>query len=433
MDKYLNVILVIFILLTTVGCKDLEDYTQTSTLVVIAGVHSNSQVIDVPLIDKIEKTYSSFGNVGIIVADGTPNVVYNDEGNILGSYNDSYVSESKKIRNKNKDAWQKNYLTVQTAAINKQLASLKPDSPEIDTMAALQEAEKLFNIISSKEDENKEIIIYDTGLATCGAVNFLNNDFLNLLNSDKRINENDVKDLLDSLENKAEIPNLSGVKVTWYGLGAVAEPQNKLSNLNIANLKVIWGEILNCANAVPPDIENDENKYTFFVSTTSSRVMEYTQPVSVIIDWDTIYDYESVNEMEKKGIPILSEEKLKFEPNSAKLCSQEDAAAVLLPYAMNLMNYENMRILLVGTTADPNRNGGSIELSNSRANEVKKCLVSLGIEEERIYILGLGANSPFYDDKEWENDVFNESIAKTNRAVILLPYDSKLAQHLITK
>lgn len=433
MHRYLNFIFVFFILLTAVGCNASGDCVQNRTLVIIAGVHSNSQVIDVPLTDKIKQIYSSFGNIGIIVADGTPNFVYDDNGNILGSYNDSYVSEAKKIKKNNKDAWYKNYLTVQIAAINKELSSLKPDSPEVDIMAALQEATKLFNGASFGNNAIKEIVIYDTGIATSGAVNFLDYNFLNLLNSDKKIDENSIKDLLDSLENKAEIPNLSGIKVTWYGLGAVADPQNKLSNLNIENLKVIWGEILNRANAVAPNVENEGNKYNFFVSTTSSNVMKYAQPVSVIIDWDAIYDCESIFEMKKNGIPILSEKELKFEPNSAKLCSPKDATAVLLPYAMNMMNYKNMRILLVGTTADPNRNGGSIELSNLRAKEVKKCLVSLGIEEERIYILGLGANSSFYDKKEWENGSFNESVAKTNRAVVILPYDSKLAQDLIAK
>lgn len=129
----------------------------------------------------------------------------------------------------------------------------------------------------------------------------------------------------------------------------------------------------------------------------------------------------------------VSTDELHFIADSSEFSSEEETQRVLFPYVNNLLNYPDMDILLVGTTADPKRNGGDVILSEARANAVKKCLVDLGVAEEHISTLGWGAKEPLYNSDEWNNDQFIESIAEANRRVIFLPYDSTLAQDLLEK
>ena len=87
-----------------------------------------------------------------------------------------------------------------------------------------------------------------------------------------------------------------------------------------------------------------------------------------------------------------------------------------------------MDILLVGTTAS--YDGGSVSLSEDRARKVREKLVSFGVPEERIGIVGLGYNLEFCQD-DTPNGEFIEEIAKENRAVRILPYNSKKAQNAL--
>ncbi len=412
------------------GCGDDNAYTSTS-LVVIAGLHSNSQKMNISLLDEIKRIYSEFGNVSLIVADGSPSVVRNEDDNVVGVYNENYISYAKEIKKNNYDYWFTNFLTPQITAMNNKILSLSPEEPEVDTMAAIQEAEKSLREMASEPSDEKEIIIFDSGLCTCGALSFFNNNCYELLFNNTKIDENSVKNLIESLKANAEIPDLSGVKVTWYGLGNVANPQSKLSSLNIENLKTIWGEILKSANAIQSDNKNVDSEYGFFIPVIASKAMEYSQPVSIIIDWDNVGSTKNSNNNQFSQGIIFPEKQLGFIRNSVRFSSKEKALSILHPYAENLKNYPDMRVLLVGTTADPNRNGGSISLSKKRAKKVKQCLVSLGVSAERIDILGWGAKAPLYNKNEWENGNFIEEFAKTNRSVILLPCNSDLAKKLM--
>lgn len=425
--RYLNTAIMVLCLSALIACSKQEESEESTSLIVIAGLHSNSRKINAPLQDKIEQIYEEFGKIGLIVIDGDP-TIEQKEGSIIGSYDNSYISESKKAKKNNKEHWRQNYLQKQIATLNTEIESLQPDDAEVDTLAAFHEAVKAFNTIVSDNGETKEIIIFDTGLSTSGRLNFLNNEYLSLLTKDTKLSKDDVKNMVDSLDSTADIPDLSDIKVSWYGLGAVAEPQPELSNLQVENLKIIWGEILQRANADVSDKPGVDSDYGYFFSIISSGILSYDQPVSLVINWDNIGNSDKPDLSSIIEIPT---DELFFIPDSAEFRSEEEAQKVLLPYARNLLNYPEMQILLVGTTADPSRNGGDVSLSGDRANAVKKCLVDLGIPEGQISVLGWGSKEPLYNEDEWDNNQFIESIAKTNRRVIILPYDSDLAKELL--
>lgn len=385
-------------------------------LVIIAGVHSNSQKIKVDISDTIEEVYSNFGNVRVIVSDKTPSLERKQDGNELGFCSDSFINESLKAKNKNEQFWRKNFLNIQVSSLNDEMDKLTTNDPEVDTLRALHEAKVTFNVIANGETKSKDIIIYDTGLCTVGDLSFLDEDLNKLLFSNN-INKSDVESVVNKLDTKGLIPNLTGIRVTWYGLGSVAGAQPELSKATIANLQMIWGEILKKADATPSSHENSEYDYFIHLPTTFEEYSgEFVTPV---INW--FYGEEI----------LLTEEKLGFKPNSAELISEEETTNVLTPYAQNLINYPNLQVLLVGTTADPNKNGGSITLSEERANAVKTILCKLGVNENNIKVIGWGAKAPLYDETEWQNGSFIEEIAKKNRAVWILPYDSDTAKEIL--
>lgn len=393
-------------------------------LVVLAGKHANSQNFDVQLDSVVQKVYSSFGNAGIIVVDGNPTLLYNeDTQEIAGCYSIETLTKSKEAYILNKTPWKRNYLTPQITSFCKALDASIADDSEVDTLKALQIAVEALNTIEASmgTEVKKEIWILDTGLCTTGALSFLQPNCLALLMNEKKLWKDkekveEVSLLVNSLDDAAEIPNLSNITITWYGLGKTDYPQPNLTNLNVQNLQYLWGEILTKSGATPSRVSGTDAEYGIFVTTSASAFTISNPPVTPIINWAVTVD---------EDLPKLTEEMLGFEPNSSNFRPDARADEILFPYASNLMNYPDMEILLVGTTSS--WNGGSISLSEERAERVREKLVEAGVPEDRINIIGLGYNRDFCQN-DTPNGDFVETIAKENRAVFILPYNSEKAQ-----
>lgn len=415
----------VFFLLALImsGCSSPLEETPT-VLVILTGNHANSQKFDVQLNSIVQNVYSSFGNVGIVVVDGNPTLLYNeDTGEITGCYSIETLTKSKKSYSLNRTTWEREYLAPQVASFGKAFDESIADDPEVDTLKALKVAEEALNTIEASmgTEVKKQIVVLDTGLCTTGALSFLQPNCLALLMNEKKLwlDETKVEEvslLVNSLDDAAEIPNLSNITITWYGLGKTGYPQHNLSNLNIQNLQYLWGEILKKSGATPSCVPGTDAEYGIFVSTSASDSISSEQPVTLVIDWAVTTE---------ENIPKLTEEMLGFEPNSSSFRSETQVDEVLLPYASNLMNYPDMEILLVGTTSS--WNGGSISLSEERAEKVREKLVQAGVPEERIKMIGLGYNLVFCQN-DTPDGTFVETIARENRAVFILPYNSEKAQ-----
>ncbi len=424
--RFFSLSVAIFFLLTLTmsGCKPPLSEEMPIALVVLAGNHANSQKFDVQLNSVVQKVYSTFGNVAIIVIDGNPTLLYNeDTKEIVGCYSIERLTESKKECFKNTDTWKSNYLTPQIKSFFKAYDTSIADDPEVDTLKALQIAVEALNTIEASmgTEVKKEILVLDTGLSTSGLLSFLQPNYLALLMNEKKLCKDeakveDVSLLVSTLDDAAEIPDLSDVTITWYGLGKTDNPQPSLTNLNIQNLQYIWGEILKKSGAIPSRIAGTDSEYGIFVATSASGSITSKQLVTPVINWGV---------GAKENIPKLTEEMLGFKPNSSIFRSEEQADEILLPYASNLMNYPDMEILLVGTTSS--WRGGSISLSEERAEKVRAKLVEAGVPEYRINIIGLGYNLNFCQNDTPDGD-FVEEIAIGNRAVFILPYNSEKAQ-----
>lgn len=418
-----------------VSCKRKENTKSEEPITILAiliGNHANSKSFNVSLDDKIEQAYSSFGNVCVICVDGSPEVSRDEENNTpIGCYDAEFL---KKSRNdyKYQEIWKREYLDPQMIRLKSYLNESHADDPEVDTLEALHSAVLALNEMetmigkSNKHEINKEIIIADTGVCSTGKLSLLNLDYLELIKSKNNLYTDDVMKkrvakLIDELEKDMELPKLEGVKVTWLGLGLVAKPQPELSKLEVANLQYVWEEILKKADADPSDMKNAESEY--FVKVKGYDTIVSDQYVTPVILWSNVGQDEKIENSLR-----IKEEEIGFQPESAECCSEEEANRVLKPYASNLLNYTDMKILLIGTTSS--YNGGSVSLSLERAAKVKEMLKKLGIAEERMVTVGLGYHLEFCENDS-PNGEFVESIGKNNRAVLILPLNSEKAQRAL--
>lgn len=87
-----------------------------------------------------------------------------------------------------------------------------------------------------------------------------------------------------------------------------------------------------------------------------------------------------------------------------------------------LDTYEESKIYLVGCIANVFQYADIMdtELSEARAEAVKETFVSLGVDGERLVVIGLGVSDPWHEN-EWSKGYFDKSIAKNNRRVWIIP------------
>ena len=413
-----------FITSCSINIDNYKGNNKKTNVVIIAGIHSNSEKMNMCSEEEIRKLFSDLGKVRVIVADGNPELAVGANQKYIGEYNEQYLAQSEEVKQDNKDIWERDYLPEQTQSFIEELKKLKPDDPEVNTLEAIFEAVNVLNGFSQKEDEknkaNKEIIIYDTGVCTSGGFSFTNSEWADMLFCDKELKDKRIQTMIESLKSQKLIPNLSDIKVTWYGIGKTAKPQTKLEANHIDNLKRIWWSILKEAEAIPP---NETGEYDYFFQVESQGRTNYSQSVTVISNYK--------NKIETRQTKKISAEKLGFRKESSKFISKEKAMSILKPYAKNILRFPNENILLVGTTADPKRQGGSVSLSKKRAEKVKKYLVKLGVPNTQMKILGWGARAPLYNPREWVDNSFIENVAKENRAVYLMSEKSEMAQELL--
>ena len=419
-----------YMLLMANGCGRQElEKREPIALVILIGNHANSPHYDISLDTVIKDTYSSFGNAGIIVVDGHPTILHDDsKTGIVGCYDADYITNSKNTFIKNDNIWSRYFLEPQTSKLIEEL-DVCADDPEVDLLEALHTAEEALNSIEAVTGTNmkKEIIIIDTGISTSGCVNFLNLEYLEMLNSIQLSEEGSdafakLSDMLNKLEDQAELPNLNEVSVTWYGLGQVSEPQPQLSKLAIQNLQCIWGELLSRAGALPSERANTDEKYGMFLKTITHGSIESAQYVTPVIIVN--------NDIEELfPAPELPEKHVYFHSKSDEpLLSEEELKTYLEVYKIHFQNYPNDKVLLVGTTAS--WNNGSISLSIERAQKIKRIMMQCGIPEECIELIGLGYDQDFCIDDSPDGN-FMESIAWQNRCVSILHYESPKAKSIL--
>lgn len=439
-------ILVIFCVLfsaifTLSACGSKEGYSKKgdiyknnnpTALVVILGNHANAMAIPKDAYKALEKYVDDAvygGYVCAIVADATPTKYE------LLSKDDFFVEDAK-----NNSVLDKRIEERKKEIMNCFKEMVVPaDSPEVDLLGALREAKNVLDNSQFESIEDKRICIIDTGISTTGDLSFTDMDFI--------YNKPEIEEIIKQLkdyEGVGVLPDLKGIKVTFVGtsegLAEVAYPQ-ELDTTDKQFIKDLWKEIIeecgtkaefeSAAGWDTPNVytEDENSKFPYVSVITFSHEKVIVMPEISKADPnspDAAPNLPDPPQIETK----LESETIGFKPDSSNYLNEDHAITILRPFAEELKAYLSYypddKIWLVGTSAAVEKDSdGSIELSLSRAEEVRKTLVTeFNIPQENLLTIGVAAKFPWFVD-EWPNGEFDTGVAQANRAVWVMNESSE--------
>ncbi|MGH3915901.1 MAG: OmpA family protein [Pseudonocardiaceae bacterium] len=358
-------------LILLAGCGAGSGNGAPGALAVIVGAHAN--MVAPSLIDAVQSEIDTASDLGspvtLIVPDGTPTV---SETLDLATPNDNPL-----------------YKQDQVTQLNKLIDTTRADSPEVDLLAALSLAARSVTEALGPQT----IIVIDSGLQTAGALRFQDQDGA-LLSA----NPSEVVDLLRRTQ---QLPDLSGIRVVFTGLGDTAAPQQALSQPARAVLVELWTAIVTAAGGSAEIVQ---------APLPSTRTLDELPPVSIVpIAARSLGPLPSVT--------VLRDGTVGFLPDQAVFRDPATAREVLADYAREITG--GKRAVLTGTTSSAGEAAGRLALSRDRATAVRELLISLGAPADRIEARGLGSDFPTYlPDRDAAGNL-DPVAAAQNRQVII--------------
>ncbi|MDO5061589.1 MAG: OmpA family protein [Peptostreptococcaceae bacterium] len=394
--KKVTLLMIVAILMVAVSGCGKEKAQKKTHIQFMVGMRSNNKLPDFRLLGNEAKAATkSFGSIGIIVLDGSPN----HEEQIDVPEENGMLSENKLDK----------IAQAQADRIAEFIATTKAQEPEVDILKAFQLAGPALRTVEG----DRLIIVSDSGLSTSGLINY----------SASYLEKIDPVEVVSRLREQSAIPDLNGIHVKWYGLGEVSPPQKELEQKNKLMLKAIWTKILEESGA---EVEIMDSPIASSIDVSSFPPV---QTVNTIASDNAIVERYTGKEVIK-----LDEGKIEFYPDQAVIKTDPaQVRAALLPVVEYLIDNPNEQILLIGSTAKPPNVSSTycIELSQNRCRTIRDVLIENGVSPAQIQYQGLGFNSPYYENDQREDGSLNEMIAARNRAVVILPIDHEVARSVM--
>ncbi|MGH3799450.1 MAG: OmpA family protein [Pseudonocardiaceae bacterium] len=358
-------------LLLLTGCGDSTINSAPVALAMIVGAHSN--MVAPSLLDTSKTEIDTAAELGspvtVIVDDASPTAsapLSLKTGNDNPLYQQDQVNQLKNL-----------------------IDEARADSPEVDLLAAINLAARSVTDAVGP----KTIVVIDSGLQTTGALRFQDSDGA-LLNANP-------DEIVELLRRTQQLPNLSGIRVVFTGLGDTAAPQQPLPQPARAALVALWTKIVESAGG------KAEVKQAPLPST---RTIDGLPPVTIVP-----VAAKSIGPL--PSLTVLRDGTVGFVPDQAVFRDPDQTRAVLADYAREITN--GRRALLTGTTASAGTSEYRLRLSQERANAVRDLLVSLGAPADRISTRGLGSDFPGYVPDHDPRGNLDPIPAAQNRQVII--------------
>jgi outer membrane protein OmpA-like peptidoglycan-associated protein len=358
-------------LLLCAGCGNNQNSATPGALAVIVGAHSN--MVAPSLLDSVQGELDTASRLGspatVIVDDGSPSAsapVQLKTGNDNPLYQQDQISQ---LKNK--------------------IAKTRAESPEVDLLAAITLAGRSVGDAAGP----KTIVVIDSGLQTTGALRFQDQEGA-LLNADP-------DEVVEQLRRTRQLPDLSGMRVVFTGLGDTAAPQRPLPAPARATLVAVWTKIVESAGG------KAEVKQAPLPDT---RTLGNLPPVTVVP-----VAQRSIGPL--PAVTVLRDGTVGFVPGQAVFRDPDQARSVLADYAKAIEN--GRRATLTGTTASDGTPQYRLQLSEKRANAVRDLLIGLGAPAGAITTRGVGSDFPGYVPDRDPQGNLNPIPAAQNRQVII--------------
>ena len=372
-------LLIISLFLCGCSSKKVDHYN----LSVIAGNNSCSLLHDYTLAKPyLNKTYTQGGQLFIINSDGEPYVVKTNQVEALKSHTTSTQKEA--------------YLEKYSSDMIEDLNNVKAKSPEIDLIQSLNCASKSFTTKS-----NNNIVCFVSGLSTKGLLNMTTLGSLSNL---------DINKTVSNLKEVHGLPNLQNINnIYLYSVGQVASSYQNLSTTSIHKEKEFLTKLL---------IESGMNKDKIhFVDSNPISNKAYKGPTVSQVGKDL--DYNAVSMVSNSYNDIKNKyclTGLEFEKNSSTLVNPEKLNSVV-----SFLSKYAGAVNIYGTTAyDKTTSDERLQkLGYERALTVKNGLLEKGVDPTKINNVSSLSYKSLYHKDEWNEQGFNEEIAKLNRTVVI--------------
>lgn len=381
--KHLKTLTISLLMISLILCGCSSKKVDYYNLSVIAGNNSCSLLHDYTLAKPyLNKTYTQGGQLSIVNSDGNPYVVKSEEIEPLKSYTTSTQ----------KKAYLEKHCLDMIEVLNN---NVKPKSAEIDLIESLNCASKSFTTKS-----NNNIVCFVSGLSTKGVLNMTTLGSLSNL---------DINKTVSNLKEVHGLPNLQNINnIYLYSVGQVASYQ-KLSTTSIHKEKEFLTKLL---------VESGMNKDKIhFVDSNPISNKAYKAPKVSKVGQDT--DYNAVSMVSNTYNDIKTKycmTGLEFEKNSSKLLNPEKLNSV----ASFLSSYEGA-VDIYGTTAfDKTSSDERLQkLGYERGLTVMNALLEKKVDPAKINKVSSLSYKSLYHKDEWDEQGFNEEIAKLNRTVVI--------------
>lgn len=132
----------------------------------------------------------------------------------------------------------------------------------------------------------------------------------------------------------------------------------------------------------------------------------------------------------------INDTQIQFVADKAEFIDEAQAKEVLKPVADAILEHPGNAVLIAGTTATDGTQDSCVELSNKRAEAVKKLLTNVyKVPESQLKTIGLGYEAdPFERGHDRDaNGNFVESEGRKNRRVVVLDVDDPVAKEIMKK
>lgn len=380
--KNLKTLTISLLMLSLVLCGCSSKKVDHYNLSIVAGNNSCSLLHDYTLAKPyLNKTYTQGGQLSIINSDGNPYVVKTEQIDALKSHTTSTQKEA--------------YLEKYSSDMIEDLNNVKAKSPEVDLIQSLNCASKSFTTKS-----NNNIVCFVSGLSTKGLLNMTTLGSLSNLDTNKTVS---------NIKKVHALPNLKNIdNIYLYSIGQVASYQ-KLSTTSTHKEKEFLTKLL---------VESGMNKDKIhFIDSNPISNKAYKAPKVSKVGQDTEYNAVSMvsnsyNDIKTKYCMTG----LEFEKNSSKLLNPEKLNSVV-SFVSNYAGAVN----IYGTTAfDKTTSDERLQkLGYERASVVMNKLLENGIDSNKINKISSLSYKSLYHKDEWNEQGFNEEIAKLNRTVVI--------------
>lgn len=327
----------------------------------------------------------------IVVPDSTPSVTTLTWSSV--AKNPTYeLSESRQ--------WQ--------AELSDELSAVRPDSEGCDLFSALLLAG---NQLEASNTEVHKLVILCNGLNTSPVLNFANNPiFWTDADIDQMISQLQALDYIqpDLLQN---------VAITWaYMTSTDNVHQASFTPAMQTRLYAFWDAYMQASGASTVDFRKD--------ALTGSAPDNVPPIEAVAVDAITVSlpDAAAASPAEAPAL-TLDTATLAFAPDSADFLDEQQASQTLGNAASQLLSNGGSYIIAGSVAATENGSSeSSMRLSIARAQTVSDQLISRGVQEDSITVIGLSTcTTPLRSTNEADN-----------RAVYIVDASTDLAKTLLT-